>query len=160
MPFASGPVLRYIGLGRYCTVGPTVYVGATDIITIPADFPTDLASVPRWFWALLPPQGAYERAAVLHDYGCVTLADGTCVLSSRDVDGLFRRVMRESGVGVVTRWLLWCGVRWGALANPARRGGWWRDIPAVLGITGAAAAAAALSIYGIDHVVHTVGAAL
>lgn len=141
MPFASGPVLRYIGRGRYATVGPTEYVGADDVIVIPSDFVTDLASVPRLFWALLPPSGAYEKAAVLHDALCEALAGRQLMpvpaVSARDVDGLFRRVMRESGVGPVTRWVMWCGVRWGAAANPCRRPGWWRDAPAVAVITAA-----------------------
>ena len=154
MPFASGPVLRYVGLGRYATVGPTVYVGATDVITIPSDFPTDLASVPRLFWAVLPPSGVYEHAAVLHDFGCVSLADGTCALSSRDVDGLLRRVAREGGTGLLARWLLWTGVRWGALANPARRAGWLHDAPAVVGISAAVLAVTAGAIVAVDRAAH------
>jgi hypothetical protein len=112
MPFARGPVLYYVGLGRYLTVGPTEYVGRDQVITIADSFPTDLASVPRLFWALIPPDGAYEDAAVL-----------------------FRRVMREAGVGFVTRWIMWAGVRWGALVDPSRRLGWWRDLPLVAMIT-------------------------
>lgn len=154
MPFARGPVLAYIGRGQYATVGPTEYVGSDDVIHIPADFHTDLATVPRLFWALIPPQGAYEKSAVLHDFGCVELAAGTCLLSSRDVDGLFRRVMREAGVGLVTRWLMWSGVRWGALFNPARRAGWWRDAPAVLSISALALAATLALAYGADRAVH------
>ena len=154
MPFASGPVLTYVGLGRYRTVGPTVYVGSDDVITIPSDFPTDLATVPRIFWALMPPTGAYERAAVLHDFGCVTLAEGTCLLSSRDVDGLFRRVAREGGVGIVTRWLLWTGVRWGALASPTRRSGWWKDAPAVVGITALTLAVVGGAVWALDSLAH------
>jgi hypothetical protein len=156
MPFARGPVLCYLGAGQYRTVGPTEYVGSKDVITIPADFPTDLASVPRAFWSLLPPNGVWENAAVLHDFGCVSLAKGTCTLSSRDVDGLFRRVAREGGTGLVARWWLWTGVRWGALFNPARRAGWWRDAPAVLGITAATLVvvlAALLTVHlGLDAV--------
>lgn len=154
MPFASGPVLRYIGAGQYVTTGPTVYVGDRDLITIPADFPTDLATVPRLFWALLPPHGAYERAAVLHDFGCVELAKGTCELASRDVDGLFRRVMREADVGLLTRWAMWTGVRWGALANPARRPGWLRDAPAVLTVTAAGVAATIGVAMAADRLTH------
>jgi hypothetical protein len=135
MPFDLGPCLDYVGRGQYVTDGPTTYVGRRDVITIPSHFQTDLASVPRIFWALLPPTGAYEKAALVHDYGCVELARGTCWASSRDVDGLFRRVMREEGVGLVTRWAMWAGVRWGALFNPARRPGVWRDLPLVLLIT-------------------------
>lgn len=154
MPFAAGPVLMYVGLGRYQTVGPTTYIGKDQIITIPDGFETDLASVPRFFWAFLPPSGVYERSAVLHDFGCVSLAAGTCLLSSRDVDGLFRRVAREGGAGLLTRWALWTGVRLGALFNPARRAGWLRDAPAVVAITALGLAAACALIYGLDHAVH------
>lgn len=36
--------------------------------TVPAGFITDLASIPRFFWRILPPFGRYTAAAVLHDY--------------------------------------------------------------------------------------------
>lgn len=133
MPFPAGPILRYVGLGQYETVGSTLYVGSRDVILIPDAFRTDLASIPRAFWSLLPPNGTYERAAVVHDFACEALAGHqpmpTPALTSRDADGLFRRVMRECGVGVITRWLLWLGVRLGAIANPCRRPGIWRDVP-------------------------------
>lgn len=150
MPFAHGPILGYLGRGKYATIGNTEYVGTTDVFCIPDGFKTDLASVPRIFWALLPPDGTYERAAVLHDFGCASLRDGTCTLSSRDVDGLFCRVSREEGVGLLTRWALWTGVRWGALTNPVRRAGWWRDAPAVVGIT----ALALVIVLGLLVAVH------
>ena len=153
MPFASGPVLMYLGAGQYKTVGPTVYVGSSDVITIPSDFPTDLASIPRPFWSLMPPNGVWEKAAVLHDFGCVSLAEGTCLLSSRDVDGLFRRVAREGGAGFAARWVLWTGVRWGALFNPARRAGWWRDSPAVLAISAVGLAAVVALVYVLHQLV-------
>ncbi len=155
MPFATGPVLTYVGLGQYLTVGPTVYVGADDVLTIPPDTVTDLATVPRLFWALLPPHGAYERAAVLHDWLCQRLAAGDSPVTARDTDGLFRRVMREAGVGFVTRWLMWTGVRIGALVNPARRPGWARDTPLVLTITTTALALAAAVVFGADLAAHS-----
>ncbi|OOG89416.1 hypothetical protein B0E41_00445 [Hydrogenophaga sp. A37] len=37
-------------------------------VTAPRGFVTDFASVPRLFWTLLPPDGAYTYAAVLHDF--------------------------------------------------------------------------------------------
>jgi hypothetical protein len=153
VPFATGPQLRYVGLGRYLTVGPTVYVGRDDVLTIPPDTETDLASVPRAFWALLPPSGVYERSAVLHDWLCQRLAAGDSPVNARQTDGLFRRVMRESGVGFVTRWVMWCGVRWGALANPARRSGWWRDSPAVIAISTAVLAAAGAALLAVHQLV-------
>lgn len=42
------------------------YVSA--IVTIPKGFVTDLASIPRSLWSILPPHGASFSASVLHDY--------------------------------------------------------------------------------------------
>ncbi len=36
--------------------------------TVPKGYVTDLASVPRLFWFVLPPFGRYSQAAVIHDY--------------------------------------------------------------------------------------------
>ncbi len=43
------------------------YANGTNII-VPKGFRTDLASVPRIFWTILPPFGRYSQAAVVHDY--------------------------------------------------------------------------------------------
>src|SRR5258708_33483224 len=37
-------------------------------ITVPVGFVTDLASVPRVFWSLLPPAARYSYPAIIHDY--------------------------------------------------------------------------------------------
>lgn len=37
-------------------------------ITVPSGFVTDFASVPRVFWSVLPPDGDYVAAAVVHDW--------------------------------------------------------------------------------------------
>ena len=39
-----------------------------DIISVPAGFVTDFASVPRIFWSIFPPWGGYGKATILHDY--------------------------------------------------------------------------------------------
>lgn len=39
-----------------------------EIIIIPAGFEWDLSSVPRIFWAIMPPDGDFEMAALIHDY--------------------------------------------------------------------------------------------
>jgi len=41
-------------------------------ITVPKGKITDLASVPRILWVLLPPFGRYSQAAVIHDHLCGT----------------------------------------------------------------------------------------
>jgi len=37
-------------------------------VVVPSGFVTDLASIPRVFWSLLPPDGAYTFPAIIHDY--------------------------------------------------------------------------------------------
>lgn len=37
-------------------------------VVVPAGFVTDLASIPRVFWSVLPTDGAYTFPAIVHDY--------------------------------------------------------------------------------------------
>ena len=37
-------------------------------VTVPLGFVTDLASIPRIFYSVLPPHGSYAHAAIIHDY--------------------------------------------------------------------------------------------
>ncbi|TYP88453.1 DUF1353 domain-containing protein [Blastococcus xanthinilyticus] len=135
MPFESGPVVvRRLDDEWWAVVEPLVYHGARDRFVVPAGFPTDFATVPRVVVWLVPRFGRYTAAAILHDWLCtVGIASGA--VTAREADGLFRRVMRESGVPVVRRWLMWCAVRWGAFGDPVRGAGWWRSAPGVLAIS-------------------------
>src|SRR4051812_29221534 len=38
------------------------------VVVVPAGFVTDFASTPRAIWAVLPPVGNYQLAAVVHDF--------------------------------------------------------------------------------------------
>lgn len=115
-------------------VEPLIYDGQVDTWIVPRGYRTDFASVPwfvQWFVART---GAWTLAAVLHDW---LITDGIPrgLISSRDTDGVFRRVMREQGVGPVRRWLMWCGVRLAAPLNRGRRPSQiLLDAPALLGL--------------------------
>lgn len=85
---------------------PFRYYGNKDSWEIPEGFATDLASVPRFFWGILPPFGRYSRAAVVHDYLYTTGA-----VSRVDADGVFLRIMKERGVSRLTRYTMWTAVR-------------------------------------------------
>lgn len=39
-----------------------------DVVVVPKGFVTDLASIPRALWAILPPFGRYTAAALVHDF--------------------------------------------------------------------------------------------
>lgn len=101
---------------------------------VPPRYRTDFASAPRLVWSIIPRFGAYTAATVLHDW-LITDALDRGQVSSREVDRTFRVAMAELGVSIPRRWLMWAGVRWGALANSARRDGFLRDLPAVLAVS-------------------------
>jgi hypothetical protein len=135
VPFEPGTlVVRRVDATTWATVDALVYRGRWERFVVPAGFRTDFASVPRVVTWLIPRFGAYTLAAILHDWLCTEgLRSG--VVTSRQADGLFRRVMRESGVPVLRRWLMWAGVRWGALLDGRRRRGWGISAPGVLAIS-------------------------
>lgn len=109
----------------FILVRPLHYTGRRDYFHIPAGFRTDFASIPRILWSLIPPQGRHAKAAVIHDWLYVNAPTVTTrwrfgrterTLTRREADGVFRRVMKESGVGW-KRWVMWLGVRLGGWAG-------------------------------------------
>src|SRR3954470_19612230 len=140
MPFApegkygSDIVVKPLDATRWQLMGPVCYAGDTDRFLIPENYVTDWATIPRVVVWLFPRFGNHAKAAILHDY-LLTDALPAGRVTSVDADGLFRRAMRELGVPPVKRWLMWAGVRWGALFNRRRRDGWWRTAPGVLAIS-------------------------
>jgi hypothetical protein len=83
------------------------------VIAVPAGFPTDLASVPRPLWSILPmADPSYAASACLHDFLCRW--EG---FSRRTADALFHEALTALGVTGWRRWLLYRGVRIGAALN-------------------------------------------
>lgn len=82
--------------------------GRPTLITVPAGFTTDFASIPRLFWRVLPPTGRYGKAAVIHDY--IYRTPGVN-LTRAQADGIFRDAMQDLGVSAFTRNLMFRGVR-------------------------------------------------
>src|SRR4051812_33768138 len=115
--------LEECGVKTFALTEDLIYEGRDQTITVPAGFVTDFASVPQFMYWLIPSYGQYTNAAVVHDYLCVQLErawhcefgkDMTFVRAPAnpvDTDGIFRRIMREEGVPLVRRWLMWTGVR-------------------------------------------------
>jgi hypothetical protein len=56
----------------------------------------------------------------------------TGYITSRHVDRMFREAMKVSGVSIPRRWVMWAGVRLGAIGNPKRRAGSLSTFPMVL----------------------------
>lgn len=107
MAFVQGLVtVEEVDATSWRLLAPVVYAGRHETFEVPVGFTTDFASVPAAFTWLVPRYGAYTKAAVLHDYLCET-----AVVSRADADGLFRRCLRELGVSLLRRWMMWAAVR-------------------------------------------------
>ncbi|HIB1629821.1 TPA: DUF1353 domain-containing protein [Salmonella enterica subsp. enterica serovar Muenchen] len=78
----------------------------SDVIEVPAGFVTDLASVPRIFWTLLPPDGKYAKAAIIHDY----LYDNA-LRTKKEADLIFLDGMTVLGVPKWKRLVMYQAVR-------------------------------------------------
>lgn len=69
--------------------------------------PTDLASVPQAFTWLIPKYGQYTKAVIIHDR-LVRQSEP----SRFESDEILRDGMRELGVPMLRRWLIWAAVSW------------------------------------------------
>lgn len=99
-PFADGQNSVLMADLRY-QIGTTNFV-----VTVPAGFVTDFASTPRAIWAVLPPFGTYQLAAVVHDF---LYWDQGC--TREQADALLRVAMAESRVEPAKRDVIWQAVR-------------------------------------------------
>jgi len=94
----------------------TYYIGkenSNDFVTVPKGFETDFASVPRGLWNILPPDGFYTQAAVLHDFMC---AHPELYLKSK-ADFVFYEAMGVLGVPWFNRIIMYLAVRFWHIAS-------------------------------------------
>jgi hypothetical protein len=75
-------------------------------ISVPRDFVTDFASVPRLPFAYLLFGGVADEAAVVHDY---VYSKG--MFDRQMCDAIFREAMAACGQPGWRRWPMWLGVR-------------------------------------------------
>lgn len=102
-----------------------------DGFRVPPGYVTDFASVPKAMSWLIPKSGEYNAAAILHDW-LITDQLPTGSITSVEVDKTFREAMKALGVPFARLWLMWAGVRLGAIGNPKRRAGSLRTLLPVL----------------------------
>jgi len=88
-------------------------------ITVPKGFKTDFASVPRFFWRILPPWGKYSEAAVVHDF-LYSIGSMTRLLADKE----FKYLMMRIGVSWWKRNVMYLAVRmFGYIAWKMHRSG-------------------------------------
>ena len=83
-------------------------------VYVPAGYLTDGASVPRLFWSLLPPWGAYGQAAVVHDIVCeylsITVNGMPRTITRKACDDILFEAMAMLGVPAYKRRIIELGV--------------------------------------------------
>ena len=111
MPFQTELIFQNIPgqLGRFRLVRPLVYVYSRteEVFTVPAGFPTDLASIPQVFQNIASKLGKNIEAAVLHDY---LYAKG--FTSKKLADKIFLIALKECGVSFWKRRLMYVIVKY------------------------------------------------
>ncbi len=84
------------------------YLSSLGVITVPAGFVTDGASIPKVFWSIMSPFGEYFEAAVIHDF----LYSRKSEVYDRFVaDNIFKEAMYNIGVPWPTREIIYRAVR-------------------------------------------------
>ena len=125
--FREPLILKFLDtneIKRFEVASPFTYyidkLGGNLKVSIPIGFRTDFASVPRFFWRVIPPIGLYGKAAVVHDYLCENKhawqidnqGNSVCYMVSRkEADKIFRDAMQVLGVGKIKRNIMFLGVR-------------------------------------------------
>ncbi len=117
MPFLNELKIKPVKGDQWELLCSMSYVGAGGrVITVPAGFQMDLASIPRVFRPLFPVHGKHTRAAVVHDW-----LYAEKIGKRKEADQLFLSIMKELGVGWIKRRMMYAAVR---------AGGWvyWNDV--------------------------------
>lgn len=105
--FENQPCIIPVKNFTYRTCSP-LYVNVDGtLIIIPTDFETDLASIPRPFWNILPPQQTnFVGPAILHDY-----LYSVKVFSRKTSDDILYRALLGGGARLSTSGIMWSAVR-------------------------------------------------
>ncbi|MEL7481534.1 MAG: DUF1353 domain-containing protein [Pseudomonadota bacterium] len=81
-------------------------------IVVPSRFETDFASIPPWARWLISPFGRHSEAAVVHDW-LYALGPTRDRRRRKEADRIFRRALRDVGIGFLLRNIMYRAVRFG-----------------------------------------------
>ena len=108
--FKSQFTATKVGRRNWVVAKDLVYVAALPgvnlHIVVPIGFKTDLASIPRPLWFIVPPDGSYTPAAVVHDY-----LYRTGLTDRATADLIFLEAMKHCGTWKIVRGAIYATVR-------------------------------------------------
>jgi len=114
--FTTPAQLEMLGDFKWKLLVPFEYhVGkypSEDVITVPAGFVADLATIPRIFWPILPPHGEYAKSAIIHDYLYVN-----AIGAKNYADYVLFESMGVLGVAAWRKYIIFWSVRWFGRVN-------------------------------------------
>lgn len=117
MAFKSSLVVKAVkGTKQWQLIRPLFYLTASNrMVTVPACYRTDLASVPRPVWWLIPRDDEFaRRPSVVHDY---IYTHGTTSFTKAEADRIFYDALLEEGMHKPLAWLMYAAVRIGGRGN-------------------------------------------
>lgn len=85
-------------------------------VVTPQRFETDFASIPAWSRWLISPFGRHAEAAVIHDWLYALGPKGDDYARHR-ADRIFRAALKQVGIGVMLRSVMYTAVRFGGKAS-------------------------------------------
>ena len=111
------PTLEKLKDGWWDLADPVVYkTHAGQTITVPVGFKTNLASVPQIFWNIIPRDGNYTPAAIVHDWLYSAHAIEGKPITRADADRVLLEAMEDLQINWLTRRTIWAAVRLGGWA--------------------------------------------
>jgi len=99
--------LKLIGKNKWETLEPIPFSIVSPFYKsgyVPSGFNTDMASIPRLFWSVLPTYGKYAKSAIIHDYALK-------ILSRNKADMIFKTSLKRDNVRPLVITVLYLGVR-------------------------------------------------
>lgn len=92
------------------------------LVTVPAGYVTDFASVPKIPLAWLAAGGTAYEAAVIHDWLYTVHSDNGKPITRAQADAVFREAIGVSEDSNAPGWLMWLAVRMGGWRSWAAQG--------------------------------------
>lgn len=104
-PVCIKPLVGY----HYLTCRNITFTINGDVFVIPANFETDLASIPKIAWPVMAPShSSLIRPAIVHDW----FYRKTCDFTRYETDLIFYHMLKNDGISTLRASAMYYAVRW------------------------------------------------
>lgn len=113
MTFKSFAIIEHVpDRDKWVVKQPLQYLSPDFIsVVVPTGFETDLASVPRILWGIIPQSDKHiVEGSIIHDY---LYSGGMPSITRAEADRILREACKEMKAPAWYCWIVWAGVRLG-----------------------------------------------